>query len=140
MADYSIKKKELKNLLVELFEEDKTFFHKLMPLMLLRQDTIDFFHRLNLEVLRNYFKSEKTENLELLIDREKYKYLVEQKSSLLNSIYEKGTNFNQEISSKKARIEQLKKKYGIKKEAIEDLQELWKDEKPAEELVKMLSK
>src|SRR5258708_6900585 len=35
-------------------------------------------------------------------------------------------------------MEEFKKKHRIKKEVIEQLQDLWKDEPPAEELIKML--
>jgi hypothetical protein len=35
-------------------------------------------------------------------------------------------------------MEAFKKKHRIKKEVIEQLQELWKEEPPAEELMKML--
>ena len=140
MAEHSIKKKELKNLLLELLEEDQSFLHKIFSVILLRKDTIDFFHRLNLEVLRNYFKSEKKEALEPLIDKEKYKYLIGERFDFLDTIAEKPSKAVFPKKPKQELVDRWKKKYAIKKEAIEDLQELFKDEPPASELVKLLSK
>lgn len=140
MAEQHIKKKELKSLLLELLEEDQSFLHKIFSVMLLRKDTIDFFHRLNLEVLRNYFKSEKKEALEPLIDKEKYKYLVGERFDFLDTIAKKSSKVVFPRKPKQELVERWKKKYAIKKEAIEDLQELFKDEPPASELVKLLSK
>ena len=89
----TIDKATLKALIIQLFEEDKEFLHKIVSL----------------------FQAE---------EKPKKKKLPQDMND------EEHAEFMKEIKSK----------HGLKKEVIEELQELWKDEAPAEELVKMLSK
>ena len=137
MAEISLKKKELKNLLIELLEEDQVFFQKIMTILLLQKDSIDFFYKLNYELLLNYFDSKASDGFEPLIDREKYKFIITKNYEFLDSLYQK--KISPKKSTNENKIEYLKKKYAIKKDAIKDLQNLWKNEPPASELVKMLN-
>lgn len=139
MAENSISKKEVKNLLLEILAEDQALPEKIFSAMVLKKEIVDFFHAINLAVLKSFFKSKEIGKLESLINKDQYKYLLNQNSSFLKENFYFQSD-QPTPKARKERIDDLVKKHRIKQEAFEDLQELFKDEPPAEELIKLLSK
>ena len=137
MSVNTIDQQALKSGIIQLFEEDKEFLHKIVSLFQaeeqqkekkLPQDMTDEEHaEFMKEIKRKHgLKKEVMEELQELWygeDRPKFE------KSPLEMNDEEHAEFMQYIRQKHR---------GLTKENLKLLQELWKDEPPAEELVKMI--